>query len=109
MPPRRLVQGSFSTGSMRQPGELAFGQQEGIASTHGRSSWPPLCVLVAVGMLAVAVVAGAALLRPRGEVHRPAAAGPTRPHPAVSATLTRVQTVPCEEADPGVPTSTCIK
>jgi hypothetical protein len=60
-------------------------------------------------VLAVAVVAGAALLWPRGEVNRPAVAGQQDPTRLVSATLTRVQTVPCKEADPGVPSSTCIK
>jgi uncharacterized membrane protein len=66
-------------------------------------------MLVAVGVLAVAVVAGATLLWPRGEVNRPAVAGQQDPTRLISATLTRVQTVPCKEADPGVPSSTCIK
>jgi uncharacterized membrane protein len=65
-------------------------------------------MLVVVGMLAVAVVVGAALLWPRGEVNRPAAAGQQDPTRLVSATLTQVRPVPCKEADPGVPTSTCI-
>ena len=66
-------------------------------------------MLVAVGALALVVVAGAAELWPRGEVTRPAAAGQPDPTRLVPATLTRVQTVPCKEADPGVPSSTCIK
>jgi uncharacterized membrane protein len=66
-------------------------------------------MLVAVAVLAVAVVAGAVLLWPRGEVNRPAVAGQQDPTRLVSATLTRVQTVPCKEADPGVPSSACIK
>jgi uncharacterized membrane protein len=65
-------------------------------------------LLVAVGVLAVAVLVGAALLWPRGEVNRPATAGQEDPTRLVSATLTRVERVPCKEADPGVPSSTCI-
>ena len=65
-------------------------------------------MLVAVGVLALAVVAGAVLLWPRGEVNRPAVAGQEDPTRLVSATLTRVQPVPCKEADPGVPSSTCV-
>jgi uncharacterized membrane protein len=66
-------------------------------------------MLAVVGMLALGVVVGAVLLWPRGEVHRPAAAGQQDPTQLVSATLTRVQPLECEEADPGVPSSTCIK
>jgi len=65
-------------------------------------------MLVAVGMLALAVIAGAVLLWPRGEVNRPAVTGQEDPTRLVSATLTRVQQVPCKGADPGVPSSTCI-
>ena len=64
-------------------------------------------MLVAVGVLALAVVAGAVLLWPRGEANRPAEAGQQDPTRLVSATLTRVQQVPCKEADPGVLGSTC--
>jgi uncharacterized membrane protein len=66
-------------------------------------------MLVAVGVLAVAVMAGAVLLWPHGEVNRPAAAGQQDPTRLVSATLTRVQPLQCEEADPGVPSSICIR
>jgi uncharacterized membrane protein len=66
-------------------------------------------MLVAVGVLALAVVAGAVLLWPRGEANRPAVAGQEDPTRLVSATLTHVQHVPCKEADPGLPGSTCIK
>jgi uncharacterized membrane protein len=66
-------------------------------------------MLVAVGVLALAVLAGAVLLWPRGEANRPAVAGQEDPTRLVSATLTQVQQVPCKEADPGVPGSTCIK
>src|SRR5918992_2259715 len=66
-------------------------------------------MLVVVGVLALGVVAGAVALWPRGEVNRPAVAGQEDPTRLVSATLTRVQQVPCKEADPGVPSSTCIK
>lgn len=65
-------------------------------------------MLVAVAVLALAVIAGAALLWPRGDFNRPAAAGQQDPTRLVSATLTRVQPLECEEADPGVPSSTCI-
>jgi uncharacterized membrane protein len=66
-------------------------------------------MLVVVGVLALAVLAGAVLLWPRGEANRPAVAGQEDPTRLVSATLTQVQQVPCKEADPGVPGSTCIK
>jgi hypothetical protein len=66
-------------------------------------------MLIVVGMLAFGVVVGAVLLWPRGEVHRPAAAGQQDPTQLVSATLTRVQPLECEEADPGVPSSICIR
>jgi uncharacterized membrane protein len=66
-------------------------------------------MLVAVGVLALGVAVGAALLWPHGEVSGPAAAGQQDPTRLVSATLTRVQPLECEEADPGVPTSTCIR
>jgi uncharacterized membrane protein len=65
-------------------------------------------MLVVVGILALAVVAGLVALWPRGEVTRPAAAGQQDPTRLVGATLTRVQRVPCKEADPGLPSSTCI-
>jgi hypothetical protein len=58
-------------------------------------------MLVAVGMLAIAVLAGAVLLWPHGEGNRPAAAGQRDPTRLVNATLTRVQPLECEEADPG--------
>jgi uncharacterized membrane protein len=66
-------------------------------------------MLAVVGMLALGVVAGAVLLWPRGEIHRPAAAGQQDPTRLVSATLIRVQPLECEEADPGVPSSICIR
>jgi hypothetical protein len=66
-------------------------------------------MLIVVGMLAVGVVVGAGLLWPRGEVNRPAAAGQPDPTRLVSATLTRVQPLECEEADPGIPSSICIR
>jgi hypothetical protein len=65
-------------------------------------------MLIAVGVLALAVMAGAALLWPRGEANRPAVTGQEDPTRLVSATLTRVQPVLCKEADPGVPSSTCV-
>jgi uncharacterized membrane protein len=66
-------------------------------------------MLVVVGVLALAVLAGAVLLWPRGEANRPTVAGQEDPTRLVSATLTQVQQVPCKEADPGLPGSTCIK
>jgi uncharacterized membrane protein len=66
-------------------------------------------MLAVVGMLALGVVVGAVLLWPRGEIHRPAAAGQQDPTRLVSATLIRVQPLECEEADPGVPSSICIR
>jgi uncharacterized membrane protein len=66
-------------------------------------------MLVAVGMLAVAVLAGLVLLWPRGESNQPAVAGQQDPTRLVSATLTEVEQVPCKEADPGLAGSTCIK
>jgi uncharacterized membrane protein len=66
-------------------------------------------MLVVVGVLALAVLAGAVMLWPRGEANRPAVAGQEDPTRLVSATLTQVQQVTCKEADPGVPSSTCIK
>ena len=66
-------------------------------------------MLIVVGMLACGVVVGAALLWPRGEIHRSAAAGQPDPTRLVSATLTHVQPLECEEADPGIPSSICIR
>jgi uncharacterized membrane protein len=66
-------------------------------------------MLVAVGLLALAVLAGTVALWPRGQVARPAAAGQQDQARLVPATLTRVQTVPCERADPATAHSTCIK
>jgi hypothetical protein len=66
-------------------------------------------MLVVVGVLALAVVAGAVVLWPRGEANRPAVAGQEDPTRLVSATRGQVRQVPCKEADPGLPGSTCIK
>jgi len=65
-------------------------------------------MLAAVGVLMLAVVAGGVALWPRGRLAQAGGdqADPTR---LVSATLTRVQTTPCEQAEPGAPGSTCIK
>jgi hypothetical protein len=63
-------------------------------------------MLVVVGVLVLAVLAGAVMLWPRGEANRPAVAGQEDPTRLVSATLTQVQQVPCKEADPGLPGST---
>ena len=53
-------------------------------------------MLVAVGVLTLAVLAGAVLLWPRGEANRPTVAGQEDPTRLVSATLTQVQQVPCK-------------
>jgi uncharacterized membrane protein len=66
-------------------------------------------MLVAVGVLALVVLAGTVALWPRGQVARPAAAGQPDGTRLVSATLINVQTVPCERADPATAHSTCIK
>jgi uncharacterized membrane protein len=64
-------------------------------------------MLVVVGVLALAVLAGAVVLWPHGRLARPGGEGadPTR---LVGATLTRVENKPCEQAEPGAPGSTCI-
>jgi uncharacterized membrane protein len=66
-------------------------------------------MLVAVGVIALAVLACALVLWPRGQLARPAVAGQADPTQLVSATLTKVSRLPCEEAEPGVPGSVCIK
>ena len=66
-------------------------------------------LLVVVGLLVLAVLAGAVALWPSGRLADPAAAGQADPTRFVPATLTSVRTVPCQEAEPGVPGSTCIK
>lgn len=65
-------------------------------------------MLAVVGMLVLAVVVGGVALWPRGRLARAGndQADPTR---LLSATLTRVQATPCEQAEPGAPGSTCIK
>jgi hypothetical protein len=60
-------------------------------------------MLAVVGVIALAVLASAVALWPRGELPRPAAAGQADATRLVSATLTRVDRVECPEADPGVP------
>ena len=75
-----------------------------------RSSTGRYRVLLAlVGVIALAVLAGAVVLWPRGELARPAGAGQADSTRSVSATLTKVVRLNCEEADPGVPGSICIK
>jgi uncharacterized membrane protein len=66
-------------------------------------------LLAVVGVLVLAVLAGAVALWPRGRLAEPAGGGQADPTRLVPATLTSVQTVPCQEAEPGVPGSTCIK
>jgi uncharacterized membrane protein len=66
-------------------------------------------MLVVVGVIALAVLGGAAALWPRGELPKPAAGGQADSTRLVSATLTKVARVDCPEADPGVPGSVCVK
>jgi uncharacterized membrane protein len=66
-------------------------------------------MLAVVAVIALAVLAGAVVLWPRGELARPATAGQADSTRYVSATLTKVVRLDCEEADPGVPGSICIK
>jgi uncharacterized membrane protein len=70
---------------------------------------PYRALLAVVGVIALAVLASAATLWPRGELPRPTAAGQADSTRLVSATLTKVARVECPEADPGVPGSVCIK
>src|SRR5215212_3061332 len=76
-----------------------------MRSTTGRYG----AMLAVVGVIALAVLAGAVPLWPRGELARPAGAGQDDSTRFVSATLTKVTRLDCEEADPGVPGSVCIK
>jgi uncharacterized membrane protein len=66
-------------------------------------------MLAVVGVIALAVLASAVALWPRGELTRPAAAGQPDSTQLVAATLTKVDRVGCPEADPGLPGSVCIK
>jgi uncharacterized membrane protein len=66
-------------------------------------------MLAVVGLIALAVLASAVALWPRGQLPRSAAAGQADPTRLVSATLTKVSRIPCEDAEPGVPGSVCIK
>jgi uncharacterized membrane protein len=66
-------------------------------------------MLAVVGVIALAVLASAVALWPRGELARPAAAGQPDSTRLVPATLVRVDRVGCPEADRGVPGSICIK
>jgi uncharacterized membrane protein len=76
-----------------------------MRSTEGRYR----AMLAVVGVIALAVLAGAVVLWPRGELAPPAAAGQANSTRFVSATLTKVARLDCEEADPGVAGSICIK
>jgi uncharacterized membrane protein len=66
-------------------------------------------MLAVVGVIALAVVASAVALWPRGELRQPAAAGQPDSTQLVAATLTRVDRVECPEAGSGAPGSVCIK
>jgi uncharacterized membrane protein len=66
-------------------------------------------MLAVVGVIALAVLGCVVALWPRGELPKPAAAGQAESTRLVAATLTKVARVDCEEADPGVPGSVCIK
>jgi uncharacterized membrane protein len=75
-----------------------------VDATAGRHR----AMLVVVGVLALAVLAGALALWPHGRLARPAGAEGDQTR-LVRATLTGVETTPCEQAEPGVPGSTCIR
>src|SRR5919106_1195589 len=66
-------------------------------------------MLAVVGVIALAVVASAAALWPRGELPKPANGGQANSTRFVPATLTKVARVDCPEADPEVAGSVCIK
>jgi uncharacterized membrane protein len=66
-------------------------------------------MLAVVGVIALAVLASAVALWPRSELPNPAAGDQADSTRFVSATLTKVVRLDCEEADPGVPGSICIK
>jgi uncharacterized membrane protein len=66
-------------------------------------------MLAVVGVIALAVLASAVALWPRGELPRPAAAGQPDSTRLVPATLTKVDRVECPEAESGAPGSVCIK
>jgi uncharacterized membrane protein len=66
-------------------------------------------MLAVVGVVALAVLAGAAALWPRGQLPKPAAGDQADSTKLVPATLTKVARLDCPEADPGVPGSICIK
>ena len=66
-------------------------------------------LLAVVGVLVLAVLAGAVALWPRGRLAEPAGGGQADPTQLVPSTLTSVQTVPCQDAEPGLSGSTCIK
>jgi uncharacterized membrane protein len=66
-------------------------------------------MLAVVGVIAVAVLAAGAALWPRDELPESGDGGQGDSTRLVSATLTKVTRVECEEADPGVPGSICIK
>jgi uncharacterized membrane protein len=76
-----------------------------MQSTTGRYR----VLLAVVGVIALAVLAGAVVLWPRGELARPAGAGQADSTRFVSATLTKVVRLDCEEADSGVAGSVCVK
>ena len=66
-------------------------------------------MLAVVGVIALAVLASAVALWPRGELPNPAAGSQADSTRLVSATLTKVTRLDCPEADPGAPGSVCIK
>jgi hypothetical protein len=66
-------------------------------------------MLAVVGVITLAMLGCAAVRWPQGELARPAGAGQADSTQLVAATLTKVTRIPCEEADPGVPGSVCVK
>ena len=76
-----------------------------MQSTTGRYQ----AMLAVVGVITLAVLAGAVALWPRGELPRPPGAGQADSTRFVAAILTKVTPLDCPEADPGLPGSICIK
>jgi uncharacterized membrane protein len=62
-----------------------------------------------VAALVLGVLAGGVALWPSGPLAGPFGGGQADPTRLVAATLASVQTVPCPDAEPGLPGSTCIK
>jgi uncharacterized membrane protein len=76
-----------------------------VDASGNRHRW----LLALVGVLVLAVLAGGVALRPVGKLAEPTGGARADPTRLVPATLTSVRTLPCRDAEPGLPGSTCIK